>query len=65
MVFQLGITRFKGFTQFIKAVKAGKYDQASKEILTTTKKDGTVVKSSFNKQVPARAKRLAAQIKGN
>jgi GH24 family phage-related lysozyme (muramidase) len=64
MLFQLGIKRFKGFTSFIQAVKDGDYDKASKEILTTTKKDGTVVKSKFHKQVPKRANRLAQQIKG-
>ena len=64
MLFQLGIKRFKGFTSFIQAVKDGDYDKASKEILTTTKKDGIVVKSKFHKQVPKRANRLAQQIKG-
>ena len=64
MLFQLGIKRFKGFTSFIQAVKNEDYDKASKEILTTTKKDGTIVKSLFHKQVPNRANRLAQQIKG-
>jgi len=64
MLFQLGIKRFKGFTSFIQAVKDGDYDKASKEILTTTKKDGTIIKSRFHKQVPNRANRLAQQIKG-
>jgi hypothetical protein len=64
MIFQLGLPRFKGFKEFIKAVKKQDWDKAAKEILTSTKKDGTIVKSSFHKQVPARANRLAKQITG-
>ena len=64
MIFQLGLPRFKGFKEFIKAVKKQDWDKAAKEILTSTKKDGTIVKSVFHKQVPARAKRLAKQITG-
>ena len=58
------LRRFKGFKEFIKAVKKQDWDKAAKEILTSTKKDGTIVKSSFHKQVPARANRLAKQITG-
>ena len=64
MIFQLGLPRFKGFKNFIKAVKKQDWDKAAKEILTTTDKRGKTSKSPFHKQVPARANRLAKQITG-
>jgi len=64
MIFQLGLPRFKGFKEFIKAVKKPDWDKAAKEILTSTDKHGKVFKSKFQKDVPARANRLAKQITG-
>lgn len=53
MVFNLGVTRFKGFKKFIAAMSLGNYETASKEMLD----------SRWARQVGARSERLSVMIK--
>ncbi len=53
MAFNLGVPRLLEFKKMIAALKQGDYAQASKEMLT----------SLWASQVPARAKRLAAEMR--
>jgi len=55
MVFNLGITRFKGFTKTIAHIAAGDYDGASKEMLN----------SKWAEQVGTRAITLSKMMKDN
>ncbi len=52
MLFQLGMTRFKGFRKMIKAIDRGDYQQAAVECLD----------SRYARQTPTRARRIAAII---
>jgi lysozyme len=54
MVFQLGKTKANKFNEVKKALIAGDFDKASKEMLN----------SEWAKQTPARVKRLAKRLKG-
>ncbi len=53
MVYNMGLSNFKEFKKFIRAIEDGKYDLAEKEMLD----------SVWAKQVPARAKELASMMK--
>lgn len=53
MLFNLGLTRFRGFRKTIKALRRGDYDTAAKEMLD----------SKWAKQVKSRAFRLARMMK--
>lgn len=54
MIFQMGIDGFRGFRQTIKYLEAGKYEEASKEMLDS---------KWFRIDSPARAKRHSEQMR--
>ncbi len=53
MAFQLGVTGLLGFVTTLKLVRDGKYEEASKQMLS----------SEWASQTPARAQRLSVQMK--
>ena len=55
MCFNLGLSRLKGFTKFLKAVELGDYDTAANEMLD----------SLWAKQVKGRALELAQMMRGS
>ena len=55
MALQMGHPRLEKFSEFVKAVNAGDWERASREILTTTKDDGSIVPTPYSQDTPGRA----------